>query len=380
MAKRRMNGEGTIYQRSDGLWVCDITIGYDENNKRIRKVVSSMDIEKLQKKINDLKYLNDRQLLADPSDYTVAEWVEFWLDTYKKAAVKATTYDMYKGSLERYIKPKIGHYKLSKLNPIIVQKFINDIAAHGIKTKNGLSQSSIKKVYVTLSQACKQAVVANILYKNPCEGIVIPKKASREAKAFSASEQKNFLAQCPGNTSCENLFIFAFNTGMRLGEMLALTWNDIDFDKKTVYVNKSLAEISDYDEDAERKHKTVIDTTKTDSSTREVPLNKSALACVKRQKAANKDDSPFVFFSTAGTPLMKRNIYRVFETIMKNAKINTHLTIHSMRHSFATRLLERGADIKTVSELLGHKSVQITLDIYSHVSANLKKKTISLLD
>lgn len=88
MAKRRMNGEGTIYQRLNGLWVCEITIGYDENNKRIRKVVSSMDREKLQRKINDLKYMNDRQLLADPSDYTVAEWVEFWLDTYKKRRLR----------------------------------------------------------------------------------------------------------------------------------------------------------------------------------------------------------------------------------------------------------------------------------------------------
>ena len=115
MPKRRMNGEGTIYQRKNGLWVCEITVGFSADGKRLKKTVSSMDREKLQKKINDLKYLNDRKLLTDPTKYTVAEWVRIWLDTYKKQSVKPTTYDMYNGSLIRYIEPQIGHYKLDAL-------------------------------------------------------------------------------------------------------------------------------------------------------------------------------------------------------------------------------------------------------------------------
>lgn len=339
-----------------------------------------MDREKLQQKINDIKYKNDRHLLTNPSEYTVAEWVEFWLDTYKKASIKPTTYDMYKGSLDRYIEPKIGHYKLNKLNSIMVQHFINDIAGKALAAKEGLSQSSIKKVYVTLSQACKQAVIANILYQNPCDGVQIPKKPAREALAFKKEEQESFLSHCAGDNSYENLFIFAFNTGMRLGELLALTWDDVDFEGKTVNVNKNISKVNDYDENAEKKTKTIISTTKTESGKREIPLSAAALACVKRQKENCKVDSPFVFCSGTGTPLQKRNIYRAFKAILEKAKIESKVTPHSMRHSFATRLLEKGADIKTVSELLGHKSIQITLDIYSHVSSNLKKNTISLLD
>lgn len=208
----------------------------------------------------------------------------------------------------------------------------------------------------------------------------LPKKQPRQSVAFTTEEQKTFLSHCKGDTTFENLFIFAFNTGMRLGEMLALTWNDVDLKNKTVNVNKSMSVVTDYDEDAEKKNKIIIDTTKTKSGSREIPLNKAALKCVEIQQQNNKADSPFIFYSSAGTALMKRNIYRAFKNIMEKADIKTHLTIHSMRHSFATRLLEKGADIKTVSDLLGHKSIQITLDIYSHVSSNLKKNTISLLD
>ncbi|NDO18454.1 site-specific integrase [Lachnospiraceae bacterium MD329] len=250
----------------------------------------------------------------------------------------------------------------------------------GLNTQNGLSQSSVKKVFITLSQACKQAVSVNILYQNPCNSVQLPKKPAREATAFSVDEQNKFLSFCNGNSTFENLFIFAFNTGMRLGEMLALTWDDIDLENRMVNVNKNLVVINDYNKNATKKSKTVIDsTTKTTSGKRDIPLSDAAEMCVKQQQEKNIN-SPFVFCSAAGTPLTKRNIYRAFNDRLKKAKITTHLTIHSMRHSFATRLLEKGADIKTVSELLGHKSIQITLDIYSHISANLKHQTISLLN
>ena len=180
MAKRRQNGEGTIYQRPNGLWVCEITLGYDADGKRQKKTVSSMDLEKLKKKINDLKYLNDRHMVAEPSKYTVSDWVEFWLETYKKGTVKPTTYDMYKNALESYIKPNIGHYKLDALSPINVQKFVNDLGQKSLHKDAGLSESSIKKILITLSQAFDKAIALNMIFKNPCEGIQIPKKKNEK--------------------------------------------------------------------------------------------------------------------------------------------------------------------------------------------------------
>lgn len=380
MAKRRQNGEGTIYQRPNGLWVCEVTLGYDANKKRIKKTVSSMDLEKLKKKLNDLKYLNDRNMVAEPSKYAVSDWLDFWLENYKKQSVKPTTYDMYYTACKNYIKPHLGHYKLDKLNPLAVQKFINDISQKGLNAKNGLSLSSLKKITITLSQAYDQAVKLGMLYQNPCSSIVMPQKDVKQSVAFTEDEQKRFLSHCPGETTFENLFIFAFNTGMRMGEILALMWNDIDFKNNIVTVSKNISVVTNYDEDAEKKQKTIINTSTKNGTIREVPLTKKALAAILYQKEHNKHNSPFVFYSTTGTPVQKRNIYKAFDRIIEKSDISSPVTFHSMRHSFATRLLEKGADIKTVSNLLGHKSIHITLDIYSHVHTDLKQKTIALLD
>ena len=317
-------------------------------------------------------------MVAEPSKYTVADWVGFWLETYKKQSVKAGTYDMYYGAYTRYIKPVIGHYKLDSLNPIVVQKFINDLAEKSLNNQSGLSQSSLQKILITLSQAYDKAISLNILYENPCKNIVMPRKEKRQAVAFTQDEQQRFIKNCTSGTVFENMFVFAFYTGLRLGELQALTWDDINNDG-TISVSKSLSVVNTYG-NSERKSKTVISDPKTKNGHRVIPLNKKAKKIIAMQKKNNSNNSPFIFCSSVGTPLIKRNIYRAFNRILEKSDIKSHVTVHSMRHSFATRLLEKGADIKTVSELLGHKSIQITLDIYSHVSGNLKTKTVNLLD
>lgn len=369
--KRRQNGEGTIYRRPNGLWVAEITLGYDSNKKRIKKTLSSMDLEKLKKKLNDVKYLNDRQMISEPSDCTVGEWLIFWLENYKKNSVKPTTYDCYYNCYKAHLLPNFGDVKLDKLNTIMIQKLLNELSADH-------APSSVKKVYLTLSQAYEQAIKLNMLYKNPCSGVALPRASKSPATAFSLQQQQAFLEMCQEDNTYNNLYKFAFATGMRLGELLALTWDK--FDGNNVIVSSNLQTVKDYDESADKKSKTIIGSTKRDN-VRIIPLSKSAAAAVKSQMERNTTGSDFVFYSSVGTPLMKRNIYRDMENKFKNSTCDmTGLTFHSIRHSFATRLLEKGADIKTISELLGHKSIQITLDIYSHVSQNLKRNTIALLD
>ena len=371
MAKKRQNGEGTIYQRPNGLWVCELTLGYDENNKRIKKVLSSMDREALQKKINDTKYLRDRNMVAEPTKYTVETWLNFWLVNFKFNSVKPTTYDMYDNCCKSHLIPKFGKIKLDKLNTLQVQQYFNSLA-------DELSASSINKIYITLSQAYKRAVKLNVLYHNPCNDVVIPKVEQTKALAFTPEEQQAFLNTCTSGNTYDNLYVFAFNTGMRLGELQALTFDHIR--DGCVIVENNLQTVTDRDETSDKKQKQIITTTKSTSSTRQVPLNVAALRAVRAQRQNNTKGSPFVFYSTKGTPIQKRNIYRNMETKLQKINANENLTFHSIRHSFATRLLEKGADIKTISELLGHKSIQITLDIYSHVSNDLKQKTIALLD
>lgn len=372
--KRRQNGEGTIYQRPNGLWICEITLGYDENGKRIKKTVSSMELDKLKKKLNDLRFYNDRNMVSEPSKITLYEWLNIWLETYKKNTVKPSTYDMYYNAIHTHIKPVLGNYKLDKVTPLAIQRFINDIYE-----KKNSSQSTLKKIVMTISQGYEKAISLNMLYQNPCRDIVIPSKDKRKAVAFTKNEQEEFVNQCSDNNTYNNLFVFALNTGLRMGELLALTWDDYNENEKTVAVNKNLSVVNDYTNPQDIKQKIIIDTTKTENSTRIVPLSSKAEEILNRQKTIT-GSFPFVFISSSGTPLEKRNIYKALKKRLNYAQVKSPITFHSLRHSFATRLLEKGADIKTLSELLGHKSIQITLDIYSHVGIDLKKKAIELLN
>lgn len=208
---------------------------------------------------------------------------------------------MYYNAVEKYLKSILGHYKIDKLNTITIQKMINDISSSG---RNGkpLSLSSVKKFYITLSQAYEQAVRLNMIYKNPCDNIVLPKTEKKKAVAFSADEQERFLKLCGYDNTYGCLFIFAFNTGMRMGELFALMWDDIDFDNQTISVNKNLTVANDYS-DNEHKQKTLICSTKTDSGEREIPMSKEALKVLKAQTERNQNNYPFVFYSTAGTPV-----------------------------------------------------------------------------
>lgn len=367
MAKRT-NGEGSIHQDKTGLWRGELTLGY-ENGKRIKKQFTSMDLEVVQKKMNDEKFKLNRNMATQSNNFTVKEWLEFWLVTYKMNVIKPRTYDYYEDALRLYVYDSIGNIKLDKIKTIQIQQLYNNLH------KKGLATSTIKSAHVPLKQAFEQAINNELIYKNPCNGVTIPKKPPRASRAMTIEEQEIFISHCKA-TTYHNLFVFLLNTGMRCGEAMALTWADIDFDKMLININKNMSRIINRDENAATRNIQVIGTTKTESSARSAPISKKCKEILNRQ---GKNDV-FVFSSKAGTPLNQRNINRAYDELLAIAGLSDELTIHSLRHTFATRLLEKGANIKVLSELLGHSGIQITLDTYSHVLDNFKNETIKLLD
>jgi hypothetical protein len=178
---KRTNGEGTIYQRPDGLWRGEITLGYDSNGKRIKKVFHSKDREKLLKKLNDERYKLNRNIITQPSDYTVAEWVQFWLDNYKKNTLKSKTYDNYEYALNVHIRETIGGLKLNKIRTDSIQQLYNQMH------KRSLSASTIRIIHVTLSQAFEQAIKNELIYVNPCKATIRPKSEKKKVSAMTAS-------------------------------------------------------------------------------------------------------------------------------------------------------------------------------------------------
>ena len=367
--KRRNQGEGTIYQRKDGLWVWEINVQQLDGSYK-RKRLTASDKSALQKKITDFKYSVDRNIITDSKNLTLNEWIDIWLSTYVLGKVKNTTYDNYVYAFDCHIKPSIGKHKIEKITPAVVQMFVNSLA------EKGLSVSTIKKSVIVMNQAYKKAVLNNIVHSNPCHDISYPKKPPRKVMAMTAEEQEAFIKACP-NTTYGNMFIFALNTGLRMGEILALCWDDVDLKNRKISVKNTVVRVTNRDEDATSKITTDIHSVKTDAGVREIPLTNVAYSILKMQK---EKCSFFCFESTNGKILEKRNIVKALNKVIKNAGIKTKVTMHVLRHSFATRLLEKGANIKAVSEILGHKSIQITLDIYSHVLPDFKDETISLLN
>ncbi|MCL2854870.1 MAG: site-specific integrase [Defluviitaleaceae bacterium] len=370
---KRTHGEGTIYQDKKGLWRGEITLGYDPGGKRIKKSFSSMDREKLLKKMNDEKFNLHRNIVTVTSDYTVAEWVGFWLENYKAHTLRSKTYDNYENALNRHIRNAIGDYKLTKINTDAIQQMYNRMH------KNGLSANSIRIVNNALSQAFDQAVKNKLIYENPCKSTVRPKIEKSRATAMTTDEQELFIQHCKDESTYHKLFIFLLNAGLRVGEARALTWDDIDFVKKEITINKTASLVKNRDENAETKTKIIINSTKTESGERIVPMNSKVESILLAQKEDEVNEI-FVFSSKVGTMLMGRNVNRAHIDLLGQAGLSRSITVHTLRHTFATRLLEKGVNPKVVSDLLGHASIQITLNIYSHVMPNIKTDAVNLLD
>jgi integrase len=294
---------------------------------------------------------------------TVGEWIPFWLETYKRPVIKVSTLERHYKAFSIYINPCFGKMKCSAVTSDMIQLFYNDMFSRG------LSESSIKKVHFVLRPALARAVRRGLIKRNPCDDVVIPKTAKRESSALTSREQDDFENALPCSVYGD-LLRFALYTGLRVGEVSALTWADVDISVRILKVNKTMYRV---------KGRTLITTPKTARSVRLVAMGATAVNILCRRLDVRGDNS-LIFPSANGTLLNYHNIRRVYKRVLKKAGLPINFTIHSTRHTYATRLIERGADVKTVSELLGHATVKFTLDIYNHINQRAKHEAVALLE
>ena len=369
---RRLNGEGTIYQRKNGLWCAELTVGYDGDGKRVKKTLSSMDRDVLVKKANEERRNLGLGLpvLLDSGTVTVEEWLGEWLTSHKEMNLRPSTRDLYRDIIANHVNPEIGKVRLCKLNSATVQKIYNSLAQKGIYNTAG-------KTNVILNQAFDTAVRMNLMALNPNDACTVPKQRKGKVTAMTKEEQKLFEESCRDN-AYGRAFLFMLSTGLRIGELIALTWADHKESEGLVSVNKTALRVS-APAGSESRTEVVINPPKTEASVRDVPLNKKARAIIEKQKDGK---NIFVFSNKSGQMLDERNIRREMKAIADaNAgKIKTHLTPHVLRHTFATRMIEKGANIKALSKILGHTTVQMTLDIYTDITPDFKRSTMELLD
>jgi integrase len=363
---------GRPFKRKDGRWCAKYKIGLDEKTGKTKYGYiygeSATDIET---KLTEIKNDIQKGTFINRNDITVKEWIEFWLQNYKKISVKDSTYLSYEEMYLYYIKPHIGDIKLQKLTAEQIQAFINTL------TKKS-SPRTIQYTMRILSMALSQAAKNGIIFKNNAKLTTLPKQNTKERRVLTIEEQENFVETIKGHSE-ERVFKFLLSTGVRIGELLALEWSCVDYELQQITIKKRL----------KRLHKEIsISSPKTTKGQRVIPILPETVLLLKEQKIKQSEQkfkagkawhrNNYVFTTGIGTPLSNHNLNRSLEKICN--KINMEkFTVHTLRHTFATRGLEAGIELKVMQELLGHASLAVTADTYSHVLPNHKKDSMDKL-
>jgi integrase len=371
---KRGNGEGTIVKRKDGRYMGSVTIGRDINGKLKRKTVYGKTKKEVQEKLNDLSKQIYTDSYFEPSSLKLNDWLKTWLKNYKAISLKPATYDLYETLIDTLIYSGLGQLKLKDIKPVHIQAFYNKLYDNG----KGYATSTIQKVNNILNPAFKTAIKNELINKNPVDSIEMPKHREKQVRALTIEEQNAFLEYAKISWYF-SAFVVALDTGLRCGELLALNWDDIDLKNGEITVYKNLIAVKDRDSEDEKLILKIQQSPKTAKSIRTVPLTQRALNVLRELKIKQQSLSEIVFCTNKGTHVFPKNLRRTFQNILSKAKIEK-LGLHVLRHTYATRLFEAGANPKTVSELLGHKNVSITLNIYTHVLPHQKKETVKLLD
>lgn len=285
-----------------------------------------------------------------------SQWLDEWLEHYIVTTAKPKTIYAYTDIVRKHIVPQLGSYMLCELNLMLLQKFVTYLMQSGnLKTKQGLAASTINVIITVVQSSLKTAVAAGLLDNYSAGDIKRPKAEFKEVSCFTVSEQKRIVDYIIANKKYKFYGIAVdFLTGLRIGELLALTWDDVDLEKLTITVGKTCHD---------NKTGRVTNAPKTFSSKRLIPFSKQLLPILQELKQ-NSVSEAFIT-NKNGSPVTVRSYQRSFELLLKKLNIS-HKGFHSIRHTFATRALELGMDVKTLSEILGHKNATVTLNRYVH--------------
>lgn len=373
---RRGNGEGTISKRPNGKWEAKASIGYDSEGKLKRITKYFKTRQEAQEWLAKVQHEQNAGLFVKPSKITVGEWAARYLETYVKPKVRPTSYSNYHDAMRLHINPAIGHIPLQSLKTHMIQDFYN-------REAETLSAWMIHRIHQVLNGALKQAVRERLIPTNPAEYTVRPSIKRKEMAVLSPEEVDRYL-ETARNDRLYPAFLLELTTGLRRGELLALTWDCINFAEGTLAVKKSLTRVRYIEEGKTRLEMT---DPKTESSKRLIPLLPEVIQELKRLKKKQAEERLFfgqayqnnlVFATPEGKPIDPRTFDRRHKAILKKAELK-HVRLHDLRHTFATILLQEGENPENLRDLLGHTKTSTTLDLYCHSTMEGKKKAVHRL-
>lgn len=360
------------------------------------------DLKKLTKKLNDKRYEAEHGIAGSAEKLTLDRWYQIWLEDYKIPNIKETSVNTYKQTYSCYIQKELGSKYLKQIKPVHIQKMYNAL------TERGIAPKTINDIQAMLHNIFETAIANDLIIKNPCNGIARPAKEKQKVDALSVSEQNTFLHYLDKDKwkQYKPLVVTLLGTGMRIGECLGLTWNDIDFENREIYINRTLVYVKDLNTD---KYMFKFQSPKTENSKRIIPMLNDVVSALKQQSKNQKrlrlymgaewqplqSFENMVFTSPKGTPCQKseirKHLVRIVAEINADEKVLAeqeqrepvmmkHIKPHMFRHTFATRCFENDMPPKTVQHILGHSNISMTMNLYTHISEDKKKADMKKLE
>ncbi|MPW26226.1 tyrosine-type recombinase/integrase [Alkalibaculum sp. M08DMB] len=350
-----------------------LTTGRNEEGKPIRKEFYGSSKRDAESKRNE--YIKMKELGIDPNlaNHSLNEAMHTWLwEIEKSSGHKASTFQRYEGIYRNYIKGSdIATLKVGDIRALSLQRYYNKLA------ELDKTYSQINNLNKFLSKFFNYAVNEKYLIGNPCRSTNIPvRKVESEIEIFTNGEIKNIMEKLETDR-IGVLTKLALGTGARLGELLALTWDDLDLDNTNVVINKSAKMNKIFKNENEWEYEIKVDDPKTYSSNRKIPFPSELLGDIKKQRINNNIEklkegegyveNNLVFPSLAGTLMDESNVGKAHRKILKKSGVD-HKKFHAYRHTFVSVMQSRGVPLETISKLIGHKTYRTTVDTYLHVS------------
>jgi len=367
---RRGHGEGSIYQRKkDGRWVAAIML---ENHKR--KYIYGDTRREVQEALKKALHEQQQGTLSTGPEQTLKVYLERWLEQVCKLTMRPNTYNQYRSIVRRHLVPALGSIKLEKLTPERIQSFCAQ------KQDEGLSAKTVVIIHGVLSSALDNAFKWGLIPRNVARLVSLPRIERYEAQTLTVGQALKLLGVARGSR-IEALLLVALTTGMRRGELLALRWEDIDLEASILHVRRTVNPITGLGyKEGEPKSK---------AGRRKIVLSEVTIEALKEHRqgqeqvrarvGARWQEHGIVFCNKYGGFFNPTTVLNAFKKLLRDAGL-PDIRIHDLRHSAATILAAARVDLKTIQERLGHSSIAITADIYSHVSADMQQEAAGKID
>jgi len=355
VAKRRARGEGSIFKEgTTGYWCAEISL---PNGKRKKKRSKSQTV--VMDWLLDQRKLLKTNLLLPDDKILYRDFLDRFLKEVAEPTLKPKTVYSYEWLIRLHIKPNLGHLPITKIRPDHLQTLYAE------KLSDGLSKRSVQHMHAVIRRSLNQALRWGLIYQNPTSRVTAPTPDKRPHATLTADQAKHLL-ESSKSYRLYPVYVLAITTGMRMGEILGLRWEDVRFEAGSLSVNQTIQLY---------KGKPLLGEPKTAASRRTISLTKLALEALNDIERSEG----LVFRTKNGTPYNPRNVGRDFEKALARAGL-ARIRFHDLRHTAATLLLKENVHPKIVQEMLGHSSISLTLDTYSHILPDIQKEATEKMD